>query len=51
MLGNTSAREALDVDLWLVRDQRQHDYLARLLLLLGDQVVNRLLSTDSKPES
>ena len=43
MLGDSGAGEGLDVDLRLVRDQRQHDHLAGLLFLLGDQVVERLL--------
>src|ERR1700735_4864082 len=42
MLGDTGASEELDRHLRLVRDQRQHDHLAGLLLLLGDQVVDRL---------
>ena len=42
MLGDSSAGEGLDVDLRLVRDQRQHDHLAGLPFLLGDQVVDRL---------
>jgi hypothetical protein len=42
MLGDSGAGEGLDVDLRLVRYQRQHDHLAGLLFLLRDQLADRL---------
>jgi hypothetical protein len=42
MRENTDGGEELDVRLRLVRNQRQHDHVAGLLLLPGDQVVDRL---------
>jgi hypothetical protein len=39
MLENAGACQALDVNLWPVRDQRQYDYFAGLLLP-GNQIGN-----------